>query len=401
MFARVRNSWLNTTIWWSSFWQSDVHFLPGHDWTPGAILASNIDIVRFWLGHAIAMASNHDDNTVQLSPHHSATDFDNSENDSDSDVLMATAIWISSDSETDQEGPYKRRRLVKDDPINLQDSDDAAAEFEFESVVHTDTDDDEQQATPTMGGPLSTDRPSLRRLGAMQTTTGGDESDDAASNYLDCQAGVFVNPQDSYCEPSRLAELPANDNDDMDSNQDYDNDNGMDSDHFGNGNGDSDSTQSWEQPWRQNPVTTNNGGLWSLSLPPPFPPAPGSDPNPNPVPLVDPQVICVTFEHRMRVEMRFPPGLRNGFPQTRILSSHWSHVGTNFWISCVDLWIPGFLWLRYWLRCTGKCWQRAVRSLKPLTLTMSSLPMFWFVLNSGKLLLSASPIINIHFDSHW
>ena len=232
-----------------------------------------------------------------------------SSGDSDSDVIMcSTILLVDSDTDLDQrdvEPPCKRQRNVYEPPVS-------DSEFEFESIV--DTDDEVtpfqfEERTDNISIDTMYDRPILRRLPVMT----GDESDDVDDTVEDPVSGGQCNPQDGL-SPNQFentGDLHAGDDDTDDSDLNLE-------------GADSESTQSWGEAWAQDPNNVDPHRLWQVALPLPQP-MPGP-----PGPLVDPQVIRVTFEQRMRVEMRFSPGLRFGPPQTRVLSSHWALVSTNF-----------------------------------------------------------------------
>lgn len=243
------------------------------------------------------------------------------ESSGDSDVIMEASILLH-DSDTDPEQSdvepsCKRQRIV----YATSNSD---SEFEFESSV--DTDDEAvpfqlEENTDTISTEAMQYQPVLRRLPLMP----GDESDDIDDTTFDdpFSAGQ-CNPQDGSF-PNQFENTEG----DYDNAGDDGNDTGDAGDYHSDGNlegADSESTQSWGDAWAQDPTNVDPHRLWQVSLPL-SQPMPGPS---GPVATMDPQVISVTFEQRMRVEMRFSPGLRFGPPQTRVLSNHWALVSTNF-----------------------------------------------------------------------
>ena len=89
------------------------------------------------------------------------------------------------------------------------------------------------------------------------------------------------------------------------------------------------SEQSWRSAWDRGATEIERGMLpdptWGI--PPSQPPDGGGPHLPG---VTDREVITVFFEHTLRVEMRFNPGMRYGIPNTQVRSSHWSLVHCNF-----------------------------------------------------------------------
>lgn len=225
---------------------------------------------------------------------------------------VATCFAVESDDDDDDAIVTVTIDLGSDDNLETPvrpDSDTEACEHDFESVVASPSEVRDVSAALDTTPIPETSIPRLRRLRPLEFTTcdQGHCSDDACSPRAVAER---ANPQDPPALVLSEGEEESDEAEDDDIDMADDSDTEV-----------TESSPSWHDAWNR---PANDESIANTS-------AGGGDGGEWDVPpLSDPEIISVVFQHQMRVEMQFNPGLRHGAPRTRVLSSHWSFVHANF-----------------------------------------------------------------------